>query len=432
MAEKKSPQAEDGSARRGARVPPTAAGIQVNFCKSPVCSNFCVPPTTREKWERRPATEDGSKAAMGPGDYGLKGRGNNRTSLYCSLCNESMPLHSNLAIAEELLRISAYLDPEPIGCPNEECSDKSSGFVKFGINRHGTPRYQCKGCKKVFAHGGKSTKRQRKTHINRDIFQQLMNSVPLRRIIKMNKISASTLYGKLEFIHRQCQLFVSEREKQLPTKSDLGTMYLTTDRQKLIVNWSSRKDRRNTVLLSMATADLRTGYVLGVNVNYDPEMDADYVYDDYKKVGDDKLNRPYRRYARVWLPEDYESADGRAIEKGGYAKKLGESLSRVQPSLALQGLSAAIEALYAEALAREDVEAESPSSDIRAPAKGMLLHEQVVMFAHMQFVGRMLNKQNACIASWTKTQDCVAPLWRRWEKESRKERLTPFTSKSWT
>jgi len=390
MAEEKSPQAGEGSASHSARVPPTAAGIQVNFCKSPLCGNFGVPPTPRAKWERRATAEDGSKAPPGPGDYRLAGRGNRRVALICDLCKESMPLNSNLAIAEELLRITAYLDPEPVGCPNEDCSSKGASVVKYGVNRHGTPRYQCKGCKKVFAHGGKSTKRQRKTHINRDVFQQLMNSVPLRRIIKMNEISPSTLYNKLEFIHQQCQAFVSAREKQLPIKTDLGERCLTTDRQKLVVNWSSRKDRRNTVLLSMATADLETGYVLGVHVNYDPEMDVDHVYEDYKKVGDDKLTRPYRRYARVWLPEDYESADGRASDV--QATKLRASLSEVPPSLALKGLSAAIDAMYAQVLAREDVEADTPSPHIRTPAQGMLLHEQVVMFAHMQFVARILNK----------------------------------------
>jgi hypothetical protein len=67
-------------------------------------------------------------------------------------------------------------------------------------------------------------------------------------------------------------------------------------------------------------------------------------------------------------------------------------MSEVPPSLALSGLSAAIDAMYAQVLARDDIEADNPSPHIRTPAKGMLLHEQVVMFAHMQFVCRMLNK----------------------------------------
>lgn len=391
MVEEKSSPGGEGADPRAARVPPTAAGIQVNVCKNPQCANFGVPPTPLRKWERRPRTEDGAKAPPGPGDYGLAGRGNQRSTLVCLLCRESMPLHSNIAIAEELIRISAYLDPEPLACPNDACTDKGAGLVKFGTNRHGTPRYRCNGCRKVFADGGKSTKRQRKTHLNRDIFQQLMNSVPLRRIIKMNEISPSTLYSKLDFIHKQCMAFVSEREQQLFAKSDLGVMYLTTDRQKLMVNWQSRKDRRNTSFLSMATADLRTGYVLGVNINYDPSMDAEKVIEEHKKLGDDKLNRPYRRYARVWLPEDFDSADGRAND--ARATKVRKQLDEhVSPSLALEGLSAVIDAMYEEVLSREDIEAESPSPEIRTPVKGMVVHEQVVMFAHFQMLARMLHK----------------------------------------
>ncbi len=107
MAEEKSSQEVEGSKAPSARVPGTAAGIQVNFCKSPLCANFGVPPLLRAKWERRPKAEDGSKLPPGPGDYGLSGGGNKRSFLICSLCKESMPLNSNLAIAEELMRISA-------------------------------------------------------------------------------------------------------------------------------------------------------------------------------------------------------------------------------------------------------------------------------------------------------------------------------------
>jgi len=49
-----------------------------------------------------------------PGDYLLSGRGRGAGSslpyLYCALCGESIPMQSNLAIAEELLRIFAYLE----------------------------------------------------------------------------------------------------------------------------------------------------------------------------------------------------------------------------------------------------------------------------------------------------------------------------------
>ena len=44
-------------------------------------------------------------------DYIVVATGKDKPGLKCSLCGEIYPMHSNLAIVEELLRISAYLEP---------------------------------------------------------------------------------------------------------------------------------------------------------------------------------------------------------------------------------------------------------------------------------------------------------------------------------
>jgi hypothetical protein len=49
------------------RYPPTAAGIQVNFCRNPACANFGVPPAAPKKRGRRPKNEP--LVAAVPGDY---------------------------------------------------------------------------------------------------------------------------------------------------------------------------------------------------------------------------------------------------------------------------------------------------------------------------------------------------------------------------
>jgi hypothetical protein len=165
---------------------------------------------------------------------------------------------------------------------------------------------------------------------------------------------------------------------------DLGKRFLTTDRQKLIVNWSSKKDRRNTLLLYLATADLTTGYVLAGNLNYDGQLNADEIAADSLLFGDEALPWPFRRYARVWLPQDYEAALRRRAKSlvvpGSY-------------SMALDVLQASIEQAYAHALEREDIEAgDGPSSSARTPPKGMQLHEGIVMNAHLQLVTRLLQR----------------------------------------
>ena len=72
--------------------------------------------------------------------------------------------------------------------------------------------------------------------------------------MKLLGISASVLYARIDFIHRQCQLFAGERERTLVDRKDLGKRYISTDRQILLVNWSSKKSRKNTALHSIARA----------------------------------------------------------------------------------------------------------------------------------------------------------------------------------
>ena len=291
-------------------------------------------------------------------------------------------MQSNLAIAEELMRISAYLEPVLPRCKNEICPLSTEPpapekVTRFGTNAHGTPRFKCVGCGKTFSFGGKSTKRQRRTSQNRDILQHLMNAMPLRRTIKVLGISPNQLYDRIDFLHEQAEMFAGARERTLMDREDLGTRYLSVDRQKLMVNWHSKKVRKNTLLSSIATADQATGYVFGVNVNFDQTLDPDEIEKDMLRFADQKLPRAFRRYARVWLPADWDAAAKAAIS----------------PAAAKKPLDAQIVDTYDATLKREDIEAgEGPASSSRAPVQGMLLHEQVVMYAHIQLVSRLLGR----------------------------------------
>jgi transposase-like protein len=368
-------------AKRSHRFPPTAAGIQVNHCKNPKCGNFGVPPkpgALARGGARTPRT-----TAYEPGDYMVTSTGKDLPALKCHLCGEITPMQSNLAIAEELLRISDYLEPVLPRCPNEACAMSTApaaaeNVTRFGTNQHGTPRYKCVGCRKAFSFGGKSTKRQRRTAQNRDILQHLMNAMPLRRIIKVLGISPNQLYDRIDFLHKQAQLFAGARERTLVDREDLGKRYVSVDRQKLVVNWHSRDARKNTTLLSIATADQATGFVFAVNVNFDPALDPEQVERDMLRFGDPKRPRAFRRYARVWLPADWDAAAGKAKPKEASSRK---------------PLEVVIEDTYAAAQDRPDIEdGEGPANSSRAPTKGMLLHEQTVMYAHIQLVSRLLHR----------------------------------------
>ena len=83
---------------------------------------------------------------------------------------------------------------------------------------------------------------------------------------------------------------------------------------------------------------LETGYVFGAHLNYDANADADEVIANLPRFGDNHLPQPFRRYARLWLPQDYDDA----ARRGGNAKgETGGDFS---------GLQAEIDAAYAEAL----------------------------------------------------------------------------------
>jgi len=366
------------------RYPPTAAGIQVNHCKNPRCENFGVPPNNKKA----------HLAAPTRGDYVVVATGKDKPSLKCSLCGEIFPMHSNLAIAEELLRISVYLEPAWPACPNADCalfgeSGEATPHTRYGVNRHGTPRYKCIGCKKVFAFGGAADKRQHETHKNRDLFCHLMNAVLIRRLIKLTGISTSVLYNRIDFFHRQCLLFAGERERTLMDRQDLGSRYISVDRQKLMVNWVSKNVRKNTELLSIASADQETGYIYGTHLNFDPELDEQDVADSLQKFGDPHLSQPFRRYARVWLESDYAQAASRA--EGRRSEKAPSS--KAERATPLDALLAKVAARYDSNLDKEAIDdGEEPSVNARTPPKGMLLHESIVMQAHMQFVSRLLHK----------------------------------------
>lgn len=366
--------------------------IQVNHCKNPKCPNFGVPPSN----ERKRGRSAQSTNPPIPGDYIVPSTGKSSPALKCLLCGEIFPMQSNLAIVEEMLRISAYLEPVGPVCRNPACDlagkadiETQRRHTRFGTNRHGTPRYKCGGCKKVFAHGGKSTKQQHTTHQNRDIFRHLVNTVPIRRIIKLLGISTSVLYSRIDFIYQQCLLFAGERERTLLDRTDLGRRRISVDRQKLMVNWSPRDERRNTVILSIASADQDTGYVYGAHLNFDATMDEADVLKDLVRFGDSRLDQPFRRYARVWLEQDYKDASKRADSKRNRRAK---SALAAAKSL-VEKLEANVEQRYEEAVERDTIDdGEEPSLNARPPTKGMLLHEQVVMNAHMQFVSRLLHR----------------------------------------
>lgn len=369
----------------GFRAPAPFEGLNVNFCKNPKCSNFGVPETAH-RVKRAPG------APPQPGDYSLVSAGKGKPQLKCGLCGEILPIRSNQGVHEELTRLTAYLvDKDEPSCKNESCalfsvplSLAAGQYVQFGKTAAGSPRYRCNSCRKTFTGAGKSTKKHRLPHKNRDVFALLISKMPIRRMAWFTGMDKQSLYGKIEFLYRQCQAFAGARERALLEGMELPKLYLATDRQTLAVNWSNRKDRRNIALQAIATAELKSGYVFGMDLNFDPSLDLDDVEREVAINGDSTKAQPYRCFARLWLRSDYAAAIVEAQTRKA-AKKGRKTFGALDP------LGAEIQDAYADADVREDVEEVIvKDKDQKLPTSGVEVRDQYTVYAHFLQLERLL------------------------------------------
>ncbi len=371
-------------------LPPEVAGIDVNFCKNPRCANFGAPASLL-KYRRKA----GTALATTPGTaYGLTSVGKLRPALKCLLCNESFSLKSNLAVAEEVMRFADYLlPPEEPHCPKSTCPNHSvptgtrGAYYRFGLTNAGARRWQCRRCGTTFSAGAPATRRQRITHLNKAILLALTNKMPIRRVMKVTGMNAVTLYGKINFLHRQCLAFAASRERAL-LDLELERLYISVDRQDYTVNWASGNDRRNIVLRAVGSCDNDSGYVFGTHLAYDPTVDPAAVEADAVATGDAELPYPHRKYARLWLKKDYDDALAEALEE--QARKVAKS--KKGPTKA--DLTSSIEDRYESAAIREDSEvAESKDEDQKLPeARGMQVHEEYSLYGHFRFLKGLLRR----------------------------------------
>lgn len=368
----------------GFKAPAPFDGINVNFCKNPKCANFGVPESPNRG--RRP-----SGGLFQPGDYNLVASGKGKPILKCMLCGEGMPMRSNQGIQEELTRVMAYLAPhDGPSCPTEGCAMFSvpaalagGAYVQRGLTAAGTQRYRCNICKKTFSGTGKSTKRQRMPHKNRDVFALLISQMALRKLAWFTQLDRQTVYSKMAFTYRQCQAFSADRERKLLNGMALPKLYLATDRQTLLVNWSQRKDRRNIMLHAIATADLKSGYVFGMDLNFDPSLNLADVEAEATKHGDPEKAQAYRRYARLWLQGDYANAVAATAERKAAKKPKGAYHD--------DQLAADIRDEYVDAGVRDDVEeVVGLGKDEKLPNTGVEVRNQYTVYAHFLMLERML------------------------------------------
>jgi len=227
-----------------------------------------------------------------------------------------------------------------------------------------------------------------------------MNKSPLSRICEIESVNINTVYHRIDFIHKQCLAFVSHREvallqgKQLTGRhltkdktkdkkiieAPVTRLYLAVDRQSYTVNWTQRKDKRNVILQALGSADLVSGYVFGMHLNFDGALEPVSIAQDAADCGDYFQAPPFRKYAHLWLEPDYQKS---VQETTVRLSKRGKA-----PPVTL---AASIAAGYSDAEGRQDVESpDSATAMDKLPRRGMQVRTDYTLYAHFFMLRQLL------------------------------------------
>lgn len=264
--------------------------------------------------------------------------------MHCSRCNQNFSLKSNRATIEEFERQRApFMQGHGPACQNPQCANHDVTnpglYQSFGKSHGGSARYRCKACRRTFTVATRSTLRQRHPEINGLVLNLLVNKVPMRRISEVADIQPAVLYSRIQFFHKQAIRFVVDRELVLRDRLGFSKLRIAVDRQDHVFNWASSGDRRNTKLSAVGSADCESGYVFGIELDFDPSMNPFEVDLHAREIGDYQLSGAFRRYARFFLSGDEEARtsapDGVALAEEG--TKLPAVGLRIHPEYVLMG-----------------------------------------------------------------------------------------------
>jgi hypothetical protein len=192
--------------------------------------------------------------------------------------------------------------------------------------------------------------------------------------------STAATAGKIDFIHRQCLAFAAAREREL-SRLAVPRLWVSCDRQDYVLNWSNTKDKRNTQLTAIGSADNRTGYVFGMHLNYDPDVDPVEAEARAVAAGDPQIVNPaFRRFARLWLSRDFEVAARR-------------DPGRAVPARGRRGVAGRIAEAEEVRLAVDDPEAlERVLETHQIPRRGTQVHYEYTVHAHFRLLRRLFGR----------------------------------------
>lgn len=359
------------------RLPRPFNGVNVNFCRNPLCANFGVPAEL----------EDGRGKKRGNHGSAYRVTGD---SLHCGTCDSHTKIKSNRAVSEELDRhLELLATPGGLHCPNVTCENyfkpidsHPESYSPHGWTARGEQRHRCKCCSKTFS-GGKPHKRQKTSNENKTVFQMLVGKVCITQIAQITGLAPKTVYDKIDFLYAQCAKFLADRERRFQDM-ELGNMRIATDMQDYMVNWPTKSLRKTVQFRAIASSCLDTGYVLACHPQIDTRYNTNEIQAAVEKCGDLDRKPAFRDYARVWNHEDYATA--LQLKPGTFGP------------------------------VREDQDAPEHMTDERQlPEQGAMVHIDYLMFGHFMYLNALLGRKtkrvhfsldadpglaNACLSAW--------------------------------
>ncbi len=359
--------------------------IQVNHCKTPDCANFGVPART----------EQGKTGPSKDRDMNYKVHSTAKgqiPSIKCKSCGLNPPMKSNAGVADEVVRLLGVdgipRPEESMGCSNAECASHARPFAahpKLYWRRgkvDGAQCWQCKSCGRRTLASSPVRLHQRHRALAADMLSRVANKAPGRRASRGAGLkSTASYYPIVNFLLARCRerngavdRALMDGRLRLPRD-----MALESDCQVYTLNWISRLDRRNVELSAQCTVDAESRFILGMHSNFDAEADPFAVNAEAARIGDMDAPEPFRKHARHWLAGD-ELKAGRAMSRSVIHK---------------QALARQIEALYAQAETRADVEnieLQHHNETFLTPfmRNGLQVHMPYTSYAHWMLLQRIL------------------------------------------
>lgn len=319
--------------------PPAVDGIDLNGCRTPRCENFGIPPTPRA------SARDADAEIHGYIRYGVGHGPLDNMGMKCGRCGAVTTMLNNAAIAEELARFTNSV--EQPACRTSDCANVGLAvaahpdrYHQFGRTNAGSPRWRCRACGSTCSASRRGGHRLRLPKASEDVLRLLVNKVPMRRTCEVAGLRPQVLYDRISRLAAQCRALSAHHEATGLAIAQWPRLHLNTDRQTHILNWGTALERQPIALLAIATADVKSGYVVAQHLNYDPDANPRATELLAYAAGDPQLRPAFRKYARLWLP--YESAD-----EGDPARPKSDA-------------------------------------DLRVPGVGGIVHENYTMAAHLQ------------------------------------------------